>query len=262
MIFTRLLSLILALAPATLIAAPTQTIDSIAALIPRQDLPAVVYEQLRKTDALCDLSNVILPVGMSSTLPTQTINDTNSTSAPTPLTAPVGKLQHIAIGRGTQNYTCSDSTASSIPKAVGAVASLFNATCDAARLNVATLAQVTTLSLNYAIPTSSEATARLSGHHQFTAAGVPLFVLQTDSVNYGRIEAKVDVKSPAPNDASKGTNGLGSVPWLKLSATTTEDWQYKEVYRVHTAGGQAPKTCEGISGSFTVEYSAQYWFYA
>jgi hypothetical protein len=67
MIFTTPLSLILALAPTTLFAAPTQTIDSIAALIPRRDLPAVVYEQLRKTDALCDLSNVALPTGMSLT---------------------------------------------------------------------------------------------------------------------------------------------------------------------------------------------------
>jgi hypothetical protein len=185
----------------------------------------------------------------------------NNTPAPTPLTAPTGKLQHIAIGRGTQNYTCSTSSASETPKAIGAIASLFNATCDAARLNTATLSTFTTLALNYAIPTSAEATARLSGHHQFTAAGTPLFMLETDAVNYGKIEAKVDMKSAAPTDASKGTNGLGSVPWLKLNATPDGDWQYSEVYRVHTAGGQAPKTCEGIQGSFTVEYSAQYWFY-
>ena len=63
------LSLILALAPASLLAAPTQQLDSIAALIPRQDLPAVVYEELRKTNTLCDLSNVLLPAGMFSPLP-------------------------------------------------------------------------------------------------------------------------------------------------------------------------------------------------
>lgn len=63
MLFTAPLSLILALAPSALLAAPTQHMDSIAALIPRQNLPAGVWEQLRKTDSLCDLSNVKLPIG-------------------------------------------------------------------------------------------------------------------------------------------------------------------------------------------------------
>ncbi|KAG9191582.1 hypothetical protein G6011_10316 [Alternaria panax] len=253
MFFTNAFSLVLAIAPAALLAAPSQTVDSIAALIPRQhlaELPAAAYDELRKTDSLCDLSNVALP------------------AAPTPLAAPAQGtiLRHIAIGRGTQNYTCASSSSSDIPKAVGAVATLFNATCDAARLNVNTLAEVTTLALDYAIPKSAEAEQRLSGHHQFTAAGVPLFMLETDKVNYGRVECKVDGKSAAPQVATKGTNGLGSVPWLKLNATVTsegaEPWAYNEVYRIHTAGGMAPKDCSGIAGSFTVEYSAQYWFYA
>lgn len=89
-------------------------------------------------------------------------------------------------------------------------------------------------------------------------------MLETEHANYGRVECALDAKSPAPETASKGTNDLGSVPWLKLNATTGGDqtWAYNEVYRIHTAGGAAPKTCEGIEGSFTVEYSAQYWFYA
>jgi hypothetical protein len=91
-------------------------------------------------------------------------------------------------------------------------------------------------------------------------------MLETDHVDYGRVECKVNAKSTAPEGASKGTNGLGSIPWLKLNATvTTADaapWAYNEVYRIHTAGGMAPKDCSGIEGSFTVEYSAQYWFYA
>lgn len=267
MIFPASFSLLLALAPAALFAAPTQNADSIAALIPRQNLPANVYEELRKTDSLCDLSNVKLPAG-TSCLPTHSTKQhvLTTLAAPTPLADPAqgSSLRHIAIGRGTQNYTCSGLSKSDAPKAVGAVASLFNVTCDAARLNVNTLAQVTNLALNYAIPSSPEAEQRLSGHHQFTAAGVPLFMLETKEADYGRVECGVDAKSPAPKDASLGTNQLGSVPWLKLSATVGNDnhWAYNEVYRVHTAGGVAPKTCEGIEGSFTVEYSAQYWFYA
>lgn len=182
--------------------------------------------------------------------------------APTPLAA-VGEgytLRHIAIGRGTQNYTCASSTGNDIPVAAGAIASLFNATCDAARLNIQVLADVTRLALDYAVPTSPEAESRLSGHHEFTEKKIPLFKLQTDKVNYGYVQAKPDeVKSAAPLDASKGANGLGSVAWLKLKAV---EGDYKEVYRVHTAGGVAPKTCDGAQSSFTVEYSAQYWFYA
>jgi hypothetical protein len=65
MIFPTTFSLILALAPTTLFAAPTQVSDSIAALIPRQDLPKAVVDQLIRTNGLCDLSKLTLPVGMS-----------------------------------------------------------------------------------------------------------------------------------------------------------------------------------------------------
>jgi hypothetical protein len=66
MIFTNTISLLLALAPATLFAAPTQVVDSISQLIPRADLPKAVVDELVKTNGLCDLSKVELPVGMSS----------------------------------------------------------------------------------------------------------------------------------------------------------------------------------------------------
>jgi hypothetical protein len=52
---------------------------------------------------------------------------------------------------------------------------------------------------------------------------------------------------------------MGSVAWLKLNAMAGD---YKEVYRVNTAGGMPPKTCGGVQGEFEVEYSAAYWFYA
>ena len=113
--------------------------------------------------------------------------------------------------------------------------------------------------LNYAVPTVPEAQKRESGHHEFTDKKIPLFKLQTDTVNYGYVQATVDAKSGAPDSASKGLNGLGSVQWLKLKAV---EGDYKEVYRVHTAGGMAPKTCDGLASAFNVEYSAEYWFYA
>jgi len=122
------------------------------------------------------------------------------------------------------------------------------------------MARVTEIALDFAIPQRPEITARLIGHHEFTDKGVPLFKLDLGTINYGYVQAKPDpIKSSAPKDAVKGPNQMGSVPWLKLNAV---EGDYTDVYRVNTAGGMAPKTCQGIQGSFTVEYSAQYFFYA
>ncbi|KAJ4983272.1 malate dehydrogenase [Stagonosporopsis vannaccii] len=242
MIFTTTLSLVLALAPITLLAAPAQAIDSIAHIVTRDGISPRMVEQTDSSIAQCDLSAATLP-----------------TDAPgLPAIGSGLKLAHIAIGRGVQNYTCSASSASETPKAIGAVAALFNATCDSVRAP-AVLASVTKIALDYAIPSSELADARLSGHHEFTENGIPFFKLQTARVDFGSVHVNATAKVPAPKDASQGPNGLGSVPWLKLVQLQGD---YKEVYRVNTAGGVAPKTCEGVTGVFSVEYAAEYWFYA
>ncbi|KAF3039333.1 hypothetical protein E8E12_003618 [Didymella heteroderae] len=243
MIFTNTLSVILALAPATLFAAPAQTIDSIALVIPRDGISPRMIDQMDQASATCDLSNAALPAEAFPGLPA------------------VGeglKLKHIAVGRGVQNYTCATAAATETPKAVGAVASLFNATCDGVRAP-AVLASVTKIALGYSIPTTKLAESRLSGHHEFTEKGVPFFKLQTDKVDFGTVHVNATTKMPAPKDASEGPNGLGSVAWLKLVKL---DGDYQEVYRINTAGGMAPKTCEGVQGSISVDYAAEYWFYA
>ena len=85
-----------------------------------------------------------------------------------------------------------------------------------------------------------------------------MFKLVTDKVNYGSVQAKSVANSTAPTSSAKGTNGLGSVPWLKLSAV---EGDYKEIYRLTTAGGVAPKTCDGQPSFFVVDYAAEYWFW-
>jgi len=108
-------------------------------------------------------------------------------------------------------------------------------------------------------PPRNDITALLeSGHHEFTETGVPLFKLVTDKVNYGYVKAKAVANSTAPATASKGTDGNGSVLWLKLAAT---EGDYKEVYRLETAGGAASKTCKGKPATFQVPYATQYWFW-
>lgn len=61
MIFTNAITLVLALAPATLFAAPTRTVDSIAQIIAKRNLPAEALKAIE--DGVCDLSKAAMPVG-------------------------------------------------------------------------------------------------------------------------------------------------------------------------------------------------------
>ena len=106
----------------------------------------------------------------------------------------------------------------------------------------------------------------LSGHHDFTAEGVPRFNLSTPEHNYGIVTAKKDAGSdapkPSPTAASAAStptaSALPDIPWLKLKAVGGD---YKEVYRVYTRGGSAPNSCsETTIGTFEVPYFAVYYF--
>jgi hypothetical protein len=175
-----------------------------------------------ETAPSCDLSSVQQP---ASTLPTPSAN-----------------LILIALGQGTQNYTCANTTAT--PSPIGAVAQLFNASC-ALSLNPST---------GTAVLGSIEETASI-GAHFFVDNTTPDF----DIFGLGNTVAKKidDVLAP---DAVK------DVKWLRLQAQdvagTTSG--VKEVYRLNTVGGQPPKTCAGVAAGevVTVEYEAQYWVYA
>jgi hypothetical protein len=56
--------------------------------------------------------------------------------------------------------------------------------------------------------------------------------------------------------------GNGAVPWLYVSATNATQGNVKAVYRINTAGGSPPQTCENSSAEFSVQYAAEYWFYS
>lgn len=76
--------------------------------------------------------------------------------------------------------------------------------------------------------------------------------------------AKKIADIPAPKGAVAGWNGDGAVDWLALSDNGKGvSVGLGEVYRVETAGGNPPETCEGIKSDtvFSVQYSALYWFY-
>lgn len=154
---------------------------------------------------------------------------------------PVMQLILIALGQGTQNYSCS--TPTSIPVAIGAVAQLFNASC--------------ALSANPDIATTALGSIEESptiGAHFFVDNTTPDF----DIFGLGNTQAKKVEDANAPQPSS-------DVKWLRLQAQaqgTTSS--VKEIYRLNTVGGVAPATCEGRAAGeiVTVDYQAQYWVYA
>lgn len=171
-------------------------------------------------------------------------------------------MKHVAIGRGTQNYTCgANSTAA--PTAIGAKATLFNATCVAATYpDLLAMLPPVALEFNFTSPEQASlipSNLLVSGHHYFTSGGVPAFNLDTAEMNLGYLPSAKDSSAPAPTDAPAGQNGVGdgAVAWLKLVATEGATGNLQEVYRVNTAGGSPPKTCSGMPSTFEVQYAAE-----
>lgn len=145
------------------------------------------------------------------------------------------QLVLIALGKGTQNYTCSNATAA--PSSIGAMANLFNASC--------AVAQQASLG-------SVAEDANAIGQHFFFDNTTPEF----DIIGLGDTQLKKVESASAPNAAT-------DVAWLKLDAKNTNT-AVRSIYRLNTKGGVAPTTCAGQApGSLVqVDYEAQYWVYA
>lgn len=175
-------------------------------------------------------------------------------------------LKHVAIGRGTQNYTCG-TNATAAPTAVGAVATLFNASCVASAYPDL-LSILPNVALQFDLNLAASSTQNLhpadlmmSGHHFFTNSSTPFFDLNTKNWELGQGGfSKTDALS-APTGASIGQNnqGFGAVAWLKLTARDGTTGGLQEVYRLNTAGGNPPETCkDNLGSSFDVQYAAEY----
>ncbi|PKX99187.1 DUF3455 domain-containing protein [Aspergillus novofumigatus IBT 16806] len=180
------------------------------------------------------------------------------------------KLKFVALGRGTQNYTCSLSDKSTSPVAIGAVATLFDASCLASHNSAilhglpSAMSKVSTDALGLFAMLLGQMTSRTSsglilGEHYFTGTGAPMFDLRIGG-HKDWLQAKKGSSVPAPSQVSSHSkDGEDNVPWLKLGFA--DGLGIREVYRIHTSGGQAPTSCKGQKESFEVEYAAEYWFY-
>ena len=132
------------------------------------------------------------------------------------------------------------------------------------------------LALDYPLPINPSSPqpasqVALSGHHYFATNTTPIFELNSATVgaHLGVVVAKKGANSTAPPGSPLGQNGkgYGSVAWLQLGTTnksvSTGPGEWESVYRVNTAGGSPPKTCEGKKAGevFSVEYAANYWYF-
>jgi len=206
-----------------------------------------------------------LPMPLSHAVrrfPNETSNSTTPDTAPSApscdisnLTQPASALKPptadmtlvmIALGQGTQNYTCSGNS-SAAPTAIGALAQLFDASCA-----LSSDPTTDTTELGSIEETAGKASI---GAHFFVDNTTPDF----DINGLGNTEAKKSEDANAPNPTK-------DVKWLRLTSQASQGTTstVKQVYRLNTVGGVAPATCAGKAAGevFTVAYEAQYWIYA
>jgi hypothetical protein len=187
---------------------------------------------------------------------TQTLNlKSVSPGLPQPISSP----SIIALGVGTQNYTCNSTTGTYSSNV--AVADLYDIT------NLVQSNTKDSLSKLY-LKNSQDCNAddnplQLNhvGLHYFNGASQPNFDFTKSG--HGWLQAKKGAGVPAPNNASKGIEPYknGAVDWLYLldnGAGVSQ--QLQSVYRAWTAGGKPPATCSG-NQQVQVPYAAEYWFY-
>lgn len=95
------------------------------------------------------------------------------------------------------------------------------------------------------------------GHHIFWAS--PVFALdKLSKTGYPIAQVGKVNDTAAPATACPGLGGEGAVRWLYLKDTKgLSVGGVDTVYRVETAGGMAPATCEGKGTGFEVRYATQ-----
>jgi hypothetical protein len=184
---------------------------------------------------------------------------------PAPSTiSPAVSLKYIGLAIGTQNYTCAatPNSASGVPVSIGAKANLYDAGTFL-QSHPDMISTLPGLALGYQTMSGDDISTLMNmpllGHHFFNAALQATFDLT--AVNAKLVAKKLN-DIPAPTSACPGPDGAGAVDWLELvDVGSGASSVITYAYRIETAGGMAPATCTNQSGTFQVEYSAEYWFY-
>ncbi|KAK7462845.1 hypothetical protein VKT23_007421 [Stygiomarasmius scandens] len=182
------------------------------------------------------------------------------------LAPPTHPVSFIALGVGTQNYTCSDTGTYT---SVGALAELFDVSC---LYGTKFFSGITSdaFALWHAAPPSISAPSVVEFLHTFknpAVLGEHYFIV--NPVTGTGTSPKWDFTSHAfsgnPDAFMVGAKvsslaaptGPSDVDWLQLSnvAGSLAD----EIYRTDTRGGQPPASCIPGSNPITVKYTSLYW---
>ncbi|KAF1964788.1 hypothetical protein BU23DRAFT_594003 [Bimuria novae-zelandiae CBS 107.79] len=191
------------------------------------------------------------------------------------LPAPTGlELKYVVLGVGTQNYTCLTEDQNAPTGTTGATAKLYDI---GTRLNADTLAQwkipaISGLALSLSafgtwqldMYLKAEGYSQWLGNHYFTEK-IPTFSLYKTKTTPHPLAMVKKVENgvmDAPKTSCPGTTGEGAVKWLYLPDNDgMSKGGVNTVYRLETAGGSPPATCNGQKKTFEVPYAAQYWVY-
>ncbi|PNY24440.1 Malate dehydrogenase [Tolypocladium capitatum] len=228
------------------LADPAGALDSLSAYFSLM-ADKVQAARLLSAAPVCDVSRAQMPAGVDGLPPP----------------AEGLTLRHVAVGRGTQNYTCRTGKEDAAPLAVGAVATLFNATCIAA-LYPDLLGRIPSMAVHFNLSDAERlgpSAMPRSGVHYFADSSTPFFDLDTPALGIGRAPCAKNGTADAPSTAAVGQRGDKAVAWLRLTAKQGATNGIREVYRVTTAGGSPPPTCRGLPAEFEVQYAAVYWFW-
>ncbi|TGZ80700.1 hypothetical protein EX30DRAFT_341355 [Ascodesmis nigricans] len=169
-------------------------------------------------------------------------------------------ISGVYFGHGTQNYTCASSTSSSLPQPNGAIATLIDISCllkhnaDAAHKLPR---QFMSSKGHGELMNSLINVFAVAGDHYFPDATTPVFDFYKDETK--RFVGKKKENVACPKTDIIGDHG--TVDWLNLDATELAKG-FKRAYRVVTAGGKPPATCEGMAETFEVHYATEYWFWS
>jgi hypothetical protein len=191
--------------------------------------------------------------------PTPVMATVAGAATPLPSPSPHLALKAVALGRGTQNYTCATPGSTAAPVQVGALATLYDAS-----LLADNYMTIFNWLPSMVVDLPADAKADLPGGilskigtHYFDSTGAPTF----DLCRTGFLRAAKKANVAAPAGAAVGPAGTGAVDWLFL-ADAGGSKGLSQGYRIVTAGGKPPATCANVNTTnIEIPYAAQYWFW-